>query len=283
MDLRYVYTFYRAATLKSITAAAAELRIVPGAAAKRIRELENDLRVALLDRRPDKQFRLRNRVPAGGPPRRSCRYYLPGVMGHPTILVAPSHLEPFADDPDHVRVVVETPRGDRNKLSYDEELGIFRLKKVLPEGMSFPYDFGFVPSTLAEDGDPIDALVLMDEPATTGCLVECRLVGVIEGEQRDEGSWTRNDRLIAVAVPSHTHGSLKSLKDLDGTLLKELEQFFVNYHDVVGNEFRLLGCKGPKGARRLLDQAIKAHRKRQKQSKVKARGARSRRSRDRRS
>ena len=172
-----------------------------------------------------------------------------------------SRLDPFADEDEHVNVVVETARGDRNKLSYDEDLQIFRLKKVLPEGMSFPYDFGFVPSTLAEDGDPLDALVLMDEPATPGCLVVCRLIGVIEGKQRDNGRWIRNDRLIAVAEPSHTHGNLKKLKDLNGTLLKELEEFFVNYHALEGNKYRLIGCNGPKHAQALLDGAIKSFRK----------------------
>jgi inorganic pyrophosphatase len=173
-----------------------------------------------------------------------------------------SRLVPFADDGEAVNVVVETARGDRNKLAYDEDLRIFRLKKVLPEGMSFPYDFGFVPSTLAEDGDPLDALVLMDEPATAGCLVVCRLVGVIQGEQRDDGGWLRNDRLISVAVPNHTNADLKTLKDLNGSLLKELEEFFVNYHALEGKTYRLLGCKGPKRARELLEGAIKAFRKR---------------------
>jgi hypothetical protein len=111
--------------------------------------------------------------------------------------------------------VIETPRGGRNKLAYDEDLGIFRLQKVLPEGMSFPYDFGFVPSTIADDGDPIDALVLMDEPGTTGCLVECRLIGVILGEQGTKRDRCRNDRLVAVAIPSHTHGDLDPLSDLN--------------------------------------------------------------------
>jgi inorganic pyrophosphatase len=176
-------------------------------------------------------------------------------------LAAPVLLEPFADDGKHVHVVVETARGHRNKLSYDEELGIFRLKRVLPEGMSFPYDFGFVPSTLAGDGDPLDALIMMDEPATTGCLVDCRLIGVIQGEQQEGGKWIRNDRLVAVAVPSSTHSDLETLEDLNATLLEQLQKFFVNYHAVVGEEFRPLGPKGPAVARKLLDAAIKEFRK----------------------
>jgi hypothetical protein len=91
-------------------------------------------------------------------------------------------------------------RGCRNKFAYDPEQSIFALKKVLPAGMVFPYDFGFLPSTLAPDGDPIDVLLLMDEPAFPGCAVKARLVGVIEGERVDGKTTTRNDRLVAVTA-----------------------------------------------------------------------------------
>src|SRR5215212_8024826 len=95
-----------------------------------------------------------------------------------------------ADDPSHVNVVVETPQGSRNKYNFDERLGVFRLGGVLPAGAVFPFDFGFVPSTVGGDGDPLDVLVLMDEPAFPGCLVEARLLGVVEAVQteRDGGS-----------------------------------------------------------------------------------------------
>jgi inorganic pyrophosphatase len=82
-----------------------------------------------------------------------------------------------------LQVVIETPKGSRNKYSFDPEQHIFVLKAALPAGMSFPYDFGFVPQTLAQDGDPLDVLVLMDEPAFPGCALLVRLIGVIEGEQ----------------------------------------------------------------------------------------------------
>jgi inorganic pyrophosphatase len=121
-----------------------------------------------------------------------------------------------------LRVVIEIARGSRNKMTYDEELEMFRLKKVLPEGMTFPYDFGFVPSTLADDGDPLDALVLMDEPGTMGCVVDCRVVGAILGEQTEGKKKLRNDRLIVVAIPSHTHADIKRVTDLNSALLEEL-------------------------------------------------------------
>jgi inorganic pyrophosphatase len=87
-------------------------------------------------------------------------------------------------DKDLVNVIIETPRGSRNKFAYDEKLGIIRLKKVLPPGMDFPYDFGFIPSTKASDGDPLDALLLMDEPAHPGTLMRYRLIASSKASRR---------------------------------------------------------------------------------------------------
>src|SRR5690242_7742786 len=97
-------------------------------------------------------------------------------------------------------VIIETPKGNRNKFKYDEELDLFMLSGVLPAGAVFPFDFGFIPGTRGGDGDPLDVLVLMDEPSFTGCLVRARLIGVIEAEQTEDGKTARNDRLIAVAA-----------------------------------------------------------------------------------
>lgn len=160
-----------------------------------------------------------------------------------------------------VNVIVETVRGDRNKLAYDEELGIFRLKKVLPEGMSFPHDFGFVPSTRGGDGDPLDAMVLMDAPATTGCLIACRPIGIILGEQESDGARERNDILLTVAAPSRTHAHLERLDDLDRTVLHELTRFFVNYHAAYGETYRVLGCKGPRQAWKHVEEAARTWRR----------------------
>jgi inorganic pyrophosphatase len=87
----------------------------------------------------------------------------------------PAGLKAFdADNKQLLRVIIETPKGSRNKFAFNQEERIFELKKVLPAGMGFPYDFGFVPSTKADDGDPVDVLVLMDEPAFAGCILSCR-------------------------------------------------------------------------------------------------------------
>src|ERR1700674_5157605 len=119
-------------------------------------------------------------------------------------LANPSRLRPVdADEKDTIQVIIETPKGSRNKYAFDPEQKIFQLMKVLPAGMAFPYDFGFIPSTLAEDGDPTDVLVLMDEPAFPGCLLKCRVVGVIEGQQGKKKKGECNDRVTAIADANH--------------------------------------------------------------------------------
>jgi inorganic pyrophosphatase len=154
------------------------------------------------------------------------------------------------------RVVIETPRGSRNKYSYDSEQQVFVLKKVLPAGMTFPFDFGFVPDTLAEDGDPIDVLLLMDEPAFPGCTIRARLVGVLEAEEKnDKGKKQRNDRLIGVAIESHNYAEMKSLDDLGVRLTNDIEQFFVTYQQLRGNDFKVIGRGNAKRAMQLVEAA----------------------------
>src|SRR5690348_2330733 len=97
------------------------------------------------------------------------------------------------------QVIIETPRNSRNKYKFNKKTGRIKLSKVMPEGMVFPYDFGFIPGTHAEGGDALDVLLLSDEPMFPGCEVECRLLGVIEAKQKEQGKESRNDRIVAVA------------------------------------------------------------------------------------
>jgi inorganic pyrophosphatase len=173
-------------------------------------------------------------------------------------LADPTRLKPVDKKEGLLQVIIETPAGSRNKFAFDSDQGIFSLKKVLPAGMVFPYDFGFLPQTLAPDGDPIDVLLLMDEPAFPGCAVRARLIGVIEGEQLDGKDRIRNDRLIAVAEANHMYANIRKLNDLPDKWLQELQDFFVNYHNLEGKKYRLLGCKGSDAAFRLIKQARKA-------------------------
>jgi inorganic pyrophosphatase len=166
-------------------------------------------------------------------------------------------LRPFeAEDGSVVRVIIETPKGSRNKYKFDPEMRAFRLNKVLPEGMVFPYDFGFIPGTQAEDGDPIDVLLLMDQPAFPGCVIESRLIGVMEAEQAKNGKSERNDRLIAVAEENHSYSDLTNLNEMNRTLVDEIGQFFANYHKARGSSFKVLDLRGPKHAYRLLKKAV---------------------------
>ncbi len=161
-----------------------------------------------------------------------------------------------------VEVVIETPRGCRNKFEFDEELKQFRLKSVLPAGAAFPYDFGFIPETRAEDGDPLDVLVLMDEAAFPGCLVPSRLLGVIEAKQTEKkGKCIRNDRLVAVAQDAHDYRDMRNIRDLNTNLLKELEHFFVSYNAMRGKRFELIGTRGPRHAMKLLRKGARAFRR----------------------
>jgi len=168
-------------------------------------------------------------------------------------LADPTRLKPTRKKDNLVQVIIETPAGSRNKFSYDPDQGIFTLKKVLPAGMTFPYDFGFLPQTIAQDGDPLDVLLLMDQPAFPGISVHAHLIGVIEGEQLDGKKKTRNDRLVAVAHATNAYANVRKLADLPGKWLKELEDFFVNFHQLEGKTCRLLGCKGAGVAFHLLN------------------------------
>jgi len=177
-----------------------------------------------------------------------------------------SDLEPYDEEQDTVRAVVETPKGSRNKYDYDPLFNGFTLAKTLPDGMTFPFDFGFIPSTLGDDGDPVDVMVLLDAPAIPGCVLDCQLIGVIEGRQKEKGkSWVENDRLIARAVHARTHEQVKSIDDLPPSLIKDIEAFFVNYNALQGKRFECRGCHGPRRALSLLRAGVKAYRKQRRQ------------------
>jgi len=162
------------------------------------------------------------------------------------------------------RAIIETPKGCRNKFDYDPDSGLFMLAGLLPEGMMFPFDFGFIPSTLGEDGDPLDILVLMDAPAHVGCLIEIRLIGIIEAEQTEDGKTVSNDRLLGAAIHSYDHENLDSIKDVSKTLLEQLEEFFISYNKQRGKKFKVTGTGGPEKAMKFLKAGMQAHKKESK-------------------
>jgi inorganic pyrophosphatase len=159
------------------------------------------------------------------------------------------------------RAIIETPKNRRNKFDYEPESNLFKLAGLLPEGMAFPFDFGFIPSTLGEDGDPLDVMVLMDEPAHVGCLLEVRIIGVIEAEQTQDGKTEVNSRLLAAAVHSYSHENVLSIKQISPSILDQIEDFFVSYNKLHGKKFKVTGRGGPKRALAIIRNGIKAFEK----------------------
>lgn len=135
------------------------------------------------------------------------------------------------------RAIVETPQGQRCKFDYDPETGLFELAGVLAAGLAFPLAFGFVPSTLGEDGDPLDILVLADDALPVGCLVTARLLGVIEADQTEGDKTERNDRLVARLENSRTHADVSEIAQLGPAFVDELASFFTTYNALKGNRF----------------------------------------------
>ena len=184
-------------------------------------------------------------------------------------------MPPFDPKTGSLNAIIETPQKSRNKYKWDMEKELYTLSNVLPSGTFFPYDFGFIPSTKGEDGDPLDVLLIMDEPVFSGCLVPARLVGVIEAEE----DGTRNDRLIAVAEECPSYKNLTSLCDMPEEQLHQICEFFVNYHQTQGKKFKILDTHGPKRAHRIVeggqvskDQESKNGKQESKNGKVTSKG-----------
>lgn len=165
--------------------------------------------------------------------------------------------QPFIEGTDNINAIVETPKGSRNKYAYDEETDMMKLKKALPAGMVFPFDFGFIPSTIAEDGDPMDILVLTDAPTFPGCLVAAKVLGIIKVEQEEDGEKVRNDRVIAVQIDSRMYASANHIEDLPEGLVKEIVNFFASYNNLSEDVFKPLGNDGPDVAIKLIHRSIK--------------------------
>lgn len=158
-------------------------------------------------------------------------------------------IDPKIEDGGTLRVVIETPRGSRHKYAWSDELHAFELRQTLPSGMTWPYDYGFVPQTLGGDGDAVDVLVLMDEAAFPGCVLSVRVIGAFELEKNGE----RNDRYVTCLLPSKeaslSTDGYDTLSDLPDQLLSEMENFLTLYSAQKGNEIRILGRVESKQAR----------------------------------
>lgn len=161
----------------------------------------------------------------------------------------------FDEETGDLRIVIETPKGSRNKYKYVPSCDCLELATALPEGMVFPYDFQFVPATIGQDGDPLDVLVLMDAPVVPGCVIRGRLLGAFKARQcgKKDKDWVRNDRLVAVACHAQTHQDAKTLEDLRPHMPQEISAFFVEYNKLRGREFQTLDICGPRKAMKIVE------------------------------
>jgi inorganic pyrophosphatase len=163
---------------------------------------------------------------------------------------------PVRDTKGDIHVVVETPRGSAAKLEFDPDLKTFTLSKALILGLTYPYDWGFIPSTKGEDGDPLDVLVMHEAATSPGLVLKCKIIGVLEVLQKESRkAGIRNDRLIAVPRHSHREKSAHDARELPKPIREEIERFFVATDELEDKELQFLGWKGPKAGKKLIDHA----------------------------
>jgi inorganic pyrophosphatase len=157
-------------------------------------------------------------------------------------------IDPGPETPEVVRMIVEIPKNSANKFEYDGKLGMFRLDRALYSPMHYPGDYGFIPGTLAEDGDPLDVLTLVTEPSFTGCLIEVRPVGVLYMVDKDE----HDQKILAVPNNNPRYDSIHTIDQIFPHLKREIEHFFSIYKELQGTKTDINGWGGPKEARRLI-------------------------------
>ena len=174
-----------------------------------------------------------------------------------------TNLAAFTEDGD-VHVVVETPRGSRAKFAYDPKLETFALTKSLLTGLTYPHDWGFVPSTKADDGDPLDIMVIHDAATFPGLVITCRVIGILQIEQKSKSKSERNDRLFAVPRRSHSERALEDVRDLTRPIQEELEKFFIATDELEAKKLKIIGWKGPKVAVQAIKERREVLRKRRR-------------------
>jgi inorganic pyrophosphatase len=137
-------------------------------------------------------------------------------------------------------------------------LKAFTLRKTLLTGLTYPHDWGFVPSTKADDGDPIDIMLIHEAATFPGLVVTSRVIGILQIEQKNNGKTERNDRLFAVPRRSHSEQDLRDVRELSKPVQQELEKFFIATDELEDKTLEILGWKGPKAGLRAIKDAAKA-------------------------
>jgi inorganic pyrophosphatase len=163
-----------------------------------------------------------------------------------------------ANPPEVVTAVIEIPTNERNKYELDKELGVFRLDRVLHSAVHYPGDYGFIPRTLGDDGDPLDILVMMTEPVFTGCILDARPIGLFHLIDRGKG----DEKVLAVPTSDPFSAEITDLNHIQPHALREIEHFFQVYKDLEGVTTRTRGFEGAAAARDAITEAMAAYRKR---------------------
>ena len=150
--------------------------------------------------------------------------------------------------------MAECPKGFNQKFDFDQQAQRFKLSKILPAGLVFPFDFGMIPGTKGEDGDPLDIIIVSESGTFPGCLIECRIVGAFQAEQTERsGDTMRNDRFIGIPGVSQLFSEVRTLEQLPEAILNQLETFFKNYNEQAGKEFKVTARLNAKQAALLLN------------------------------
>jgi inorganic pyrophosphatase len=158
-------------------------------------------------------------------------------------------IDPGNDSPEIVRAIIEIPKNSVNKYEYDGTLGLFRLDRALYSPMHYPGDYGFIPGTLADDGDPLDIMVLVDEASFTGCLMEARPVGVLHMIDTNEN----DQKILAVPNRNPRFDSIHTIDQVYPHIRREIEYFFSIYKELQGAQMKMEGWAGPREARKIIN------------------------------
>jgi inorganic pyrophosphatase len=174
------------------------------------------------------------------------------------MIIMKLHLLPAFVRGNSFRVVVESPRGSNAKLKFDPEVEAMSLSRPLTYGLTYPFDWGFVPGTRVSDGDPLDAMLLWDTATFPGVVIPCRAIGIVKVDQRKEGTSKRerNDRVVAMPLKAPRFADIRTPRDLGARIRQELEQFFVAVTALEGKDVKILGWDGPNAAIRLIKRSV---------------------------
>ncbi|MCD6434119.1 MAG: inorganic diphosphatase [Candidatus Diapherotrites archaeon] len=160
--------------------------------------------------------------------------------------------------PEEINVIIEIPKGSRNKYEIDENTGAFKLNRVLYSPFIYSTEYGIVPQTKWDDGDALDVLVIIEQPTFAGCIIECRPIAVLE--MNDSG--VSDVKILAVPVNDPHAANIKDIKDVDKALLKEIELFFKHYKELQGIKTEVIGWRNSKAAKKAIKRAVKLYNER---------------------